>query len=198
MTLEQKDIDYFDHGRAENARYWERFGGKPDFKDAVVVDLGSGHGSLCIDIAQSGAGRVLGLDLNARLIDFANENLKQNYPQFVDVVEFRYQQLQEVPESDIDFFVSKDTFEHVVGLEQILAEMVRRLKPGGRVYTGFGPLWKSPFGGHKLMKPQLPWAHILVSERFLVNRHNRRRNQKASSVHDLGLSALSLADYRRI
>lgn len=117
MTLEQKDIDCFDHGRAENARYWERFGGKPDFKDAVVVDLGCGHGSLCIDIAQSGAGRVLGLDLNARLIDFANENLKQNYPQFVDVVEFRYQQLQEVPESDIDFFVSKDTFEHVVGLE---------------------------------------------------------------------------------
>ena len=199
MTLQQADIDYFNLGQAENPRYWGRFGGgKPDFNGAVVVDFGCGHGSLCVDIAQSGAKRVLGLDLNARLIDFANENLKRNYPQFADTIEFRLQDLRETPEVGIDYFVSKDTFEHVLELEQVLAEMKKRLKPRGYVYTGFSPLWNSPFGGHGLTKRQLPWGHILLSERFLVKRHNRSHSKKATSIRDLGLNTVSLVEHRRI
>jgi SAM-dependent methyltransferase len=201
MTLQQDDIDYFNRGRVENPRYWVRFGGKPDFKDAVVVDLGCGHGSLCIDIALSGARRVIGLDLNSRLIDFGNENLKRNYPQLAATVEFRFQDLRDTPESDIDYFVSKDTFEHVIGLEQVLAEMKKRLKLGGRVYTGFGPLWNSPFGDHrrtKILVPWGPWGHTLFTERFLVNWHNRFDPKKVTSIHDLGLNALPLAEYLHI
>ena len=198
MTLQQDDVDYFNRGQVENSRYWGRLGGKPDFKDAIVVDLGCGHGSLCIDIARSGARRVIGLDLNARLVDFANENLKRNYPQLVGAVEFRFQDLREAPESEIDYFVSKDTFEHVIGLEQVLAEMKRRLKRGGRLYTGFGPLWHSPFGDHGRTKILLPWGHAVFSERFLVNWRNHFSNEKVTSIGTLGLNALSVAEYLRL
>lgn len=198
MILLQDDMDYFNRGQIENPRYWERLGGKPDFRNTTVIDLGCGHGSLCIDIAHAGARRVLGLDLNARLIDFANENLKRNYPQFVGTVEFRCENLREAPESDIDCFVSKDTFEHIIELGQVLAEMKTRLKTGGRVYTGFSPLWNSPFGDHGRTKILLPWGHTLFSERFLINWRNRHISPTVASIHDLGLNALSFAEYLRI
>lgn len=198
MTLHRDDIDYFNHGRAENPRYWFRFGGEPDFKDAVVADLGCGHGSLCIDIALSGAKRVIGLDLNSRLIDFANENLELNYPQFVGTVEFRVQALNESPETQIDYFVSKDTFEHVIGLEQVLAEVKKRLASGGRLYAGFGPLWNSPYGDHGRTMILIPWGHTIFSERFLVNWRNRLNTEKVTSIQDLGLNALPMAEYLRI
>lgn len=198
MAMQQCDIDYFNRGLVENPRYWSRLGGRPDFKDALVVDVGCGHGSLCIDIASSGARRVVGLELNPRLVDFANENLKVNYAELADTVEFRLQDLGEAPEVDVDFFVSKDTFEHVVGLEQVLAQMEKRLRVGGRVYTGFGSLWNSPFGDHGRTKILVPWGHTIFSERFLVNWHNRLSATKVTSIHGLGLNALSLADYLRI
>lgn len=203
MPLRPNDINYFNRGQRENPRYWSCFGGKPDFRNAVVVDLGCGHGSLCIDIALSGARRVIGLDLNPRLIDLANENLRLNFPQLAGIVEFRLQDLSDLPEGDIDYFVSKDTFEHVIELESVLAEIKKRLKVDGWLYSGFGPLWRSPFGDHGRTHLWLPWGHLMFTERFLVNWRNRRTSRNphkapVTSIHDLGLNALSLATYRRL
>lgn len=199
--MTQHDIEYFNRCKVENPRYWARFGGRPDFKNTVVGDLGCGHGSLCIDIALSGARRVIGFDLNAHLIDFANENLRRNYPHLANVIEFRLQDVRDAPERNIDYFVSKDTFEHVVDLRQVLEAMKARLRPQGKIYTGFGPLWNSPFGDHGRTKIHIPWGHVIFSQRFLIdrlNRKNRFESEKVSSIHDLGLSGLSLADYQRI
>lgn len=198
MALVQADIDYFNRGKVENPRYWSRLGGRPDFKDVTVIDLGCGHGSLCVDIALSGAQRVIGLDLNEQLIGFAKEYLQRHYPQLVDVVEFRAQDVREAPEFGVDYFVSKDTFEHVIGLDQVLEGMKQRLKPGGRLYTGFGPLWNSPFGDHGRMKVNIPWGHTMLPERYLIDRLNRLQTNKVKSVYDLGLNKLSLAEYLRL
>ncbi len=198
MTLAQADVEYFNRGQWENPRYWSRLGGKPDFRDAAAVDLGCGHGSLCIEIARSGARKVIGIDLSARLIDFANENLRINYPQLTDVVEFRCQDLKEIPHTPVDHFVSKDTFEHVIGLDQVLAEMRERLKPGGRVYAGFGPLWNSPFGDHGRTKTFIPWGHLLFKESDLIHRVNRTQKNPVTSIYELGLNKMALADYRRV
>jgi len=199
--MTQDDIEYYNRCKVENPRYWARFGGRPDFKDSVVADLGCGHGSLCIDIAMSGARKVIGLDLNAHLIDFAKENLRRNYPQLANVIEFRHQDVRDVTEKNFDYFVSKDTFEHVVDLPQVLEAMKTRLRDQGKIYTGFGPLWNSPFGDHGRTKIPIPWGHVIFSQRFLIdrlNRINRFESEKISSIQDLGLSVLSLADYRCI
>ncbi len=123
MALSQADIDYFHRGSYENPQFWARLSEKPNFNQAVVVDLGCGHGSLCVDMAMMGARKVIGLDLNSRLIDFANQNLQLHYPQLKGVVEFRNQNLCDMPEIDVDYIISKDTFEHMVELEQVLADI---------------------------------------------------------------------------
>jgi SAM-dependent methyltransferase len=198
MALLQVDIDYFHRGSYENPQFWARLGEKPCFKGAFIVDLGCGHGSLCVDMAMMGARKVIGLDLNSRLIDFANQNLQLHYPQLKDLVEFRNQNLCDMPERDVDYLISKDTFEHVVELEHVLADIKRCLKPGGRLYSGFGPLWNSPFGDHGRTKLVIPWAHILLPERFLIAWRNRYFTHKATSIYDLGLNGLPLAEYMRI
>jgi SAM-dependent methyltransferase len=199
MTMTQFDMERFSVGEIENPVYWARFGGKPDFSDAVVADLGCGRGSLCIDIATSGARRVIGFDVDAPRLGFAQENLECNYPHLKSVVEFRLQDVRQTPEiDDIDYFVSKDTFEHVIDLDQVLDAMKRRLKPGGKLYIGFAPLWNSPFGDHGRTKTLIPWGHVFLEERYLIRRLNRHQSGQISSIYDLGLNKLALVDYLRI
>lgn len=197
VTLSREDLDYFDRGELENPKFWSRLGGKPELGGTRVLDVGCGHGSLCIDIASSAAEKVVGLDLNETLIDFANENLRQNYPEFIDKVEFRCMDLKDYSGQNFDFIVSKSTFEHVMHLDEVLREMGRRLRIGGILYAGFGPLYNSPLGDHRFSGTRVPWAHLLFNEERLLRRVNRQRSEKISSLHDLGLNRMSLADYKR-
>ncbi len=198
MSLSTADLAYFARGADENPRFWARLGGKPNLSGAAVLDLGCGHGSLAIDIAQAGAQRVLGLDLNAGLVEFAAENLHAHYPGLGAVVTFRYQDIRETPEAAFDAIVSKDTFEHVFELDQVLAAVAARLRPGGRLYAGIGPLWHSPFGDHGRTRMGLPWAHAVLPEAYLIRRLNRRWRTPVTSIYDLGLNKLALADYLRL
>lgn len=192
----QADIDYFHRGDKDNPRYWSRFGYKPDLSNSYVAEVGCGHGSLTLDIAKSGVKRVIGFDLDARRIEFAQQNLEQNYPRSLrTVVEFRRQDIRDAPEAGFDLFVSKDSFEHFIDLAETIEAMRKKLRPGGRIYLGSGGLWNSPFGDHGALNAKLPWSHVLFGERYVM-RQLKKRNM--TSVHDLGLSGLSLAEYRRI
>lgn len=202
MSLKVQDIDYFfRRGTLENPRFWARFGGKPDFTGKVVGDVGCGHGSLCVDVASAGARQVIGFDLDTERIESAQAIMSEHYPQLRQNLEFRIQDLADAPEREFDYFLSKDTFEHVIDLPKVLRSMKDRLKPGGQVFIGFGPLWNSPYGDHRRTKMRLPWGHVMVNEDFLVNRVNRLGGycgSQVSSIHDIGLNKFSLADYRRM
>ena len=197
IELDQWDIDYFKRGEYEIPRFWARLGGKPDLSNAHIVDIGCGHGSLCIDLALSGAKKVLGLDIDAHLIEFANENLRRNYPQLKSVLEFRNVDLRDYPELEFEVAVSKDTFEHIMDLEGMLGAISSRLQPGGRIYAGFGPLYNAPSGDHGRTHTPTLWGHLLVPEQTIFERLNRHRKTTISSVHDLGLNGMSLQDYKR-
>ena len=62
-----------------------------------------------------------------------------------------------------DYIVAKNSFEHIIGLEKMLEEMKKRLKPGGNIYTGFGPLYNSPNGPH-MEKIIIPWGHLIFPD----------------------------------
>ena len=200
MELQQADLDYFARGTWQNPQFWRRFGGQPDFDGARVLDVGCGHGSMVIYIARAGAAKTVGLDLNCKLIAFANANLAQNYPDLAPRVTFRCQDLRDYPEdAAFDYIISKDSFEHIIDLRGMLQEMKKRLRPGGRIYAGFGPLYNSPFGDHDYTKSRLPWRHLMLGEEKLVARVNHRwKTDRIHSLHDLGLNGLSLAEYERI
>lgn len=211
MGLLQEQITYFKRGKYENPRFWSRFGEKPNLKGATSLDVGCGLGSLCIDIALSGARQVVGLDMDSRSIDFANENLKQNYPQLTNIVTFKEMDLRDYDgdKFTFDYIISKNTFEHIIDLDSLLSAMEKHLKPGGRIYAGFGPLWTSPYGDHDRRRTSfrqwglwgrflalIPWGHLLM-ESTIVNMRNRYREEKNESMYDLGLNKMSLSDYRR-
>lgn len=200
MELSQADLDYFARGARGNPRFWSRFGGAPDFRGKRVLDVGCGHGSLCLEMAAAGAREVVGLDLNVRLIDFAQTYLAQTRPDLQDRVSFLCLDLSQSALESFDIIVSKDTFEHILDLQAMLAQMARRLAPGGRIYAGFGPLYRSPFGDHDAVRlgMRLPWAHVIMGDRRLIAHVNRRRRVPITSVQELGLNQLRLADYRRL
>lgn len=201
-ALEPRDVAYFQRGAWENPRFWTRLGGQPELTGKKVLDLGCGHGSLCIDMARAGAARVVGVDLNERLITFAQMNLQYKYPELADRVEFLCVDIADLSETDFDLMTSKDTFEHVMDLPQVLRAMYERLKSGGRLYAAIGPLWKSPFGDHdavkRLIGVNLPWAHLWIPDRIVLGATTRRLGKPLRSYRDLGMNMLAYRDYRRI
>jgi SAM-dependent methyltransferase len=213
MELRQADIDYFEHGAAENATFWRRFGAKPVFAGKRVLDVGCGLGRLCVDAALDGAAQTVGVDYEARQIEFAREYVRQKYPQVAERVEFHAGELKHFAGGDFDFILCKDSFEHIMDLPEALAEMARRLKPGGRIYAGFGPLYNSPFGHHGRIITWMPWRncpwhHLWESEAKICGRLNRHRaaggnvfcysDAPIRSIHDVGLNMNSFGDYQRI
>lgn len=202
VALRQEDIDYFRLGETENPKFWSRFN-YPPMEGKQLLDVGCGHGSLCISAAQAGAARVVGIDIDTERIEFAQAYLAQTFPELQDRVEFRAIALEEYPLEQFDYIVSKDSFEHILNLEATIAEMSQRLVPGGRIFSGFGPLYNSPYGGHARIHRHifnLPWVQVILPDLVLVKLVNRGRepDRQVNSVYELGLNKLALRDYQRI
>lgn len=72
-----------------------------------------------------------------------------------------------------DAIVSSSAFEHVHGLDEVLAEAHRVLRPGGSLFSHFGPIWSTSYGHHLWVQADsgrvltyhdviLPsWCHLL-------------------------------------
>lgn len=209
-AIQSVDVANFQRGEAENRLFWSRFGEMPDLRGATVLDVGSGWGRLCVEMAQAGAARVVGLDLKTDLVDFANAYLRQAYPELVERVEFQAVDLKDYAEPlRFDLIISKDAFEHILDLDGMLREMQRRLKPGRRIYAGFGPLYPTPYGDHDRRETifrhwgvfgrllaWLPWGH-LVLEPLMVKTYNSHADKQITSLYDLGLNKRAVSDYRR-
>ena len=140
IELDKSELEYFKHGFAELEKFWKRFGGKPNL-NATFLDVGCGHGAVCIDLANLGAKKVIGVDIDPVRIEFARNNLNLNYPELADRVEFYQIDLKDFDNYEqFDYIISKDSFEHIINLRSMIEEMKKRLKPGGFVYAGFGPV----------------------------------------------------------
>lgn len=194
--LEKRDLIYFKNGEKENIKFWKRLGNKPDFNNKKILDFGCGHGSLAISIANSGAKKVVGIDLNDNLINFANENLAQNFSNLKKIVCFEKIDLLKTDKFyDFDYIVSKDTFEHTLHLDKVLNKFYKILKPNGEAYIGFGPLYNFYNGDHGRAEAILPWFHLIIPEKVLIKRINKKNNSEYKNIKDLGLSKYSLREY---
>lgn len=182
----------------ENARFWQRLGGMPDFTGLRVLDFGCGHGALSLDIARAGAASVLGIDLAAQRIRYAQQNTAPRAPAGC-TIRFECLDITTLPgEALFDRIVSKDTFEHVGPVDAVLAAMVRLLKPGGEIILGFSPLYYSPFGDHGELGIRLPWAHLLAGEQRVLAAFNRTNRSDYHRLPEAGFNMLTPRDFRRM
>jgi len=195
--INQKDISYFNFQTIENKKFWKRLGGKPDFKEKSVLDFGCGHGALSIEMADLGAKEVTGIDLEEGPLDFANKNLELNHAKFKKNVKFKKVDiLNEKIEKKFDIIITKDTFEHTLNLDKVIQKMYALLHAGGKAYIGFGPLYNFYNGDHGRAGMILPWMHLIVSEKLIINRINKKENLNIKKIQDLGLSKYSFVDYK--
>lgn len=194
----ENNVEYFNRGNYENPRFWRRMVNIPDLNNKTVLDVGCGHGSMCVYMASKGAKKVIGLDINNDLIQFATENVKKNYPQLEDQIEFLNISLEEYGDNNFDYIISKSSLEHIINLKQVMEEIKKHLKVGGRFYAGFGPLYNTPYGDHRRTKMVIPWGHLIVPEKIIIKKLNKNSKTKINSIYDLGLNKLSYSDYKSI
>ena len=80
----------------------------------------------------------------------------------------------------------------------MLKKKYNSLNQGGKAFFGFGPLYNFYNGDHGRLNMRLPWFHLLFSEKFLIDRINKKENLNLKRIEDLGLSKYSFADYKKI
>jgi SAM-dependent methyltransferase len=156
----------------------------------TVIDFGCGSGAEAVEMAQRGARRVLGIEINPRLLEQARQRAISAGVADRCVV-------ATAPDEPADVIVSLDSFEHFADPLAILQVMAEYLKPGGRVIISFGPTWYHPYGGHFFSV--FPWSHLLFTESALIEwRRTRRPGQSARTISECGVNKMTIRGFRRI
>jgi SAM-dependent methyltransferase len=152
----------------------------------TVIDFGCGDGYQSLELAESGAARVIGLDVVPRRLENARR-VTVGYP-----CEFA-----EATDVQADVILSVDAFEHFEDVPKILETMASLLKPGGCVLAAFGPTWLHPYGGH--LFSVFPWAHLIFSEAALIRWRSDFRDDGAKCFGDVegGLNKLTIRQFER-
>jgi SAM-dependent methyltransferase len=156
---------------------WDQTRGKD------VLDFGCGPGVEVVEIAENGAGHVIGVDLRQRWLDLGSDHAAARGVQHRCTFAPEW-------EDPVDLIVSLDSFEHFADPAGVLARMRRLLRPGGRVLAAFGPTWYHPLGGH--IYSVFPFSHLLFSERALVRWRALHKADGATTIAESGLNKMTI------
>ena len=158
---------------------------------AVVIDFGCGDGEDTLEIARSGAKRVIGIDIRESALQAAREAaLRAGLDHLCEFCQ--------TTEEKADAIVSLDAFEHFSDPVGALRAMHSLLKPGGFVAASFGPTWYHPYGGH--LFSVFPWAHLIFSEEALIRWRSHFRSDGATRFGEVegGLNQMTIARFERL
>lgn len=161
---------------------WDRIRGK------TVLDFGCGSGTEAVEMAEHGASRVIGVDIDEPSLLRAKQQAQERGVS--DRTVFARQ-----TDEPVDVIVSLDAFEHFADPDAILRTMAQRLRPGGEVIVSFGPPWLHPLGGHYFSV--FPWAHLVVSEPALVRWRSRYKSDGFRSIAETGLNRMTIGRFQR-
>ena len=161
---------------------------------------------MSIILAEKNAAHIIGLETNSSRTEFSNYNLKKNHPELSERISYICTDLDKIEDESFDIIISKDVLEHVIGLEEIIPKVTAKLKPGGHMILGWGPLWFSPFGDHGLSKKatgfKFPWFHLFMSERKLLKSVNIERakvgQKPVESIKEFGMNMEPFKKYKEL
>ena len=166
----------------------------PGFSDKVrgkvVIDFGCGEGYQAVAIARAGASRVIGVEINERLLELARKRAASL--RLEGTVGFE----RRLPDTlKADFIVSQNSFEHFLNPRETLDQMLQALTPGGKLYITFGPPWYAPWGAHMSFFCRLPWVQLLFRQRTVMEARLLFRSDNARTYRETGLAQMSVAKF---
>lgn len=154
---------------------WERDTGRAVFESQfgagrlrglVVLDAACGPGGKTAWYAESGAARVIGVDLAPAHLSaaarFAAERGVSGRTRFVAADAARLP----LRGGGLDAVTANDAVEHFTDPAAVLAELARVLRPGGRMFVTFPPFF-SARGAHLYDYVRVPWCQVVLSRRAL-------------------------------
>jgi len=125
----------------------------------TVIDFGCGDGREAVELARSGARKVIGVDLREDALERARRYAAD--AGVASICEFSTHS-----PAPADIILSVDSFEHFDDVPAILRTMSDLLGTSGEVLASFGSTWYHPLGGH--LFSVFPWAHLIFSEKALI------------------------------
>jgi len=191
---------YHEYDVESTRRFFGRFGGFLELRGKSMLDVGCGRGAVCLEAARRGAARVVGTDLH--IPPQASRLMAEDHGAADKVVLLETDgTLRELGDERFDIVISKDSFEHYANPEAFVHTLAGVVEPGGMLAVGFGPLWKSPTGGHIEYMTSLPWAHLLFPEEVVMAERRRfRPEEDARRFEEIrgGLNRMTLRRFERI
>lgn len=157
----------------------------------VVIDFGCGLGNASIEIAQHGARRVIGIDIQQRFLDYAQAEAEK--AGVADRCVFTLG-----TDEKADVILSLDGFEHYHDPVAVLKTMKGLLKDNGRVLICFGPAWFHPYGGH--LFSVFPWAHLIFTEKALIRWRSDFKTDGATRFFEVagGLNQMTIRRFEKL
>lgn len=193
--------DYWDGRRTATQRFFARLP-HLEVADKTVVDVGCGVGYTIFHVAESGARRAVGVDIDPLHLDFANHKLQKEYPHLTDRVELRLiHDWDDLGAERFDVVLSQDSFEHLENPVEATERLRGLLADEGLLVIGFGGVWGSPYGGHLNHVTSLPYAHLIFPERVVMHERMRfRPEQRAHRYEDFvgGLNRMTVERFEEI
>ncbi len=165
---------------AETIRYYlEAYTEDDMFRDKTVLDIGCGAGGKSLYYASRGAKEVIGVDI----LEKYREESAALAEELGHAERFRFvcADAAALPfdSGSIDTIIMNDAMEHVARPEAVLAECLRVLAPGGRLFLNFPPI-HHPFGAHLHDLIYIPWVHLFFSEKTQIEAYKAL----CKTVHD--------------
>ena len=126
----------------------------------TLLDVGaSPHGFSLERVIEKGAAAYLG-------VDSACLSMLRSPPTALGRLIAAYGDALPLESESVDVVMTLSTFEHFLDGTAVLREMHRVLRPGGRLFADFQPVWTSSTGHHLHQLQSLarlipPWAHLV-------------------------------------
>jgi SAM-dependent methyltransferase len=135
-----------------------------DIFDKTVIDMGCSDGAISRRYIEWGAAKVIGIDINDKMIERARAIYSDPHLEFLLSKPFS------MPLEDrcADLLISYDVFEHVSQPALMTREIFRVLRSGGKALIGTWG-WYHPFAPHLWSTMPVPWAHVVFSEATVLS-----------------------------
>lgn len=183
----------YDTGRAI---FTEHFGTEA-LPGANLLDVGCGLGGKTAWYAESGAARVVGIDIAPAHVRQSLRFLRargQTERAFVARADAMHLPFEDAA---FDVVTANDSMEHFADPAAALGELARVLRPSGRLFLYFTP-YRSPLGSHLYDYVRIPWCNVVLSRPVLYATLERAVHEAERKAGGPDAETRATARYREV